>query len=117
MTEEKPRPSVWITVRFVIYGCVAHSALWVITRFAFNSAAGQPNVLLLMLAYPYAYIVHQDSAVYATFLGQYPVYGWILGQAMRRGRFGRSLLWLVGVHAAALVVLLLMGWPGVVGPR
>ena len=44
-------------------------------------------------------------------VGQYPVYGWILGQAMRRGRIGRSLLWLVGAHAAALVVLLLLGWP------
>ncbi len=115
MAEEKTRPSIWITVRFVIYGCVVHLALWAIgVRFLFNSAAGQLDVLLLMLAFPYTYIVQGSATIvlYAT-LGQYPVYGWILGQAIRRGRVGRSLLWLVGVHAAALVVLLLMGWPGV----
>ena len=64
-----------------------------------------------MLAFPYTYIVQGSATIVYATLGQYPVYGWILGQAMRRGRFGRGLLWLVGVHAAALVVLLLMGWP------
>ena len=115
------RPSIWITVRFVIYGCVAHTALMAIGgRFAvFNSAAGagQPDLQLLMLAFPYFYIVQGSGTMAYATLVQYPVYGWILGQAIRRGRVGRSLLWLAGVHAAALVVLLLMGWPGVVVPR
>ncbi len=112
MAEEKTRQSKWITVRFVIYGCVAHTALWGIgTRFAFPIEAGRPDVLLLMLAFPYAYIVQGSATmVYAT-LVQYPVYGWFLGQAIRRGRVGRSLVWLAGVHAAALVVVLWMGLP------
>ncbi len=91
-------------MRYVIYGCVVYLALWVIgMRFAFPIEAG-------VLAFPYAYIVQGSGTMAYAVLGQYPIYGWFLGQAMRRGRFGRALLWLVGVHAAAVVVALWIGW-------
>ena len=113
MTEEKARPSMWITVRYVIYGLVV--GLAIVQGFSGTRA----GVIEVALVFPYVLLVMFSDEMIAlcAMYGQYPIYGWILGQAMRRGRFGRALLWVAGVHAAALVVLLLMGWPGEVGPR
>ena len=103
MTEEKTRQSMWITVRYVIYGLVVGLALM---QWFTDSLADARQVTL---GFPYAVAVIGISssmiALYAV-LGQYPIYGWFLGQAMRRGRFGRALLWLAGVHAAAVIVAL-----------
>ncbi len=107
MTEEKTRQSMWITVRYVIYGCMVGFALllWIM-----DTAESARDVILV---FPYALLVTLSDEMIAlcAIYGQYPIYGWILGQAMRRGRFGRALLWLAGIHAAAVVVALSIVWP------
>ena len=103
MTEEKPRPSIWITVRFVIYGCVVGFVLWA-WFFSGRASEGLLDLLLACLVIPYTVIADYFSLASVPYVmfGQYPVYGVILAEAKRRGRFGTVLLWVVGVHATAM---------------
>ncbi len=107
MTEEKTRQSMWITVRYVIYGLVVGLAL------VQGFSGTRMGVIEVALVFPYVLLVALSDEMIAlcAIYGQYPIYGWILGQAMRRGRFGRALLWLAGIHAAAVVVALSIVWP------